>query len=258
MIPWKKIVNSVIGFSLLLGLWSVVSWSKRYDPSLLPSPLGVMDGFRELFSDGTLFEHIKVSLFRFLIGYSLAAGLGILLGLPLGWFNRIWGIFEPVVQVLRPISPIAWFPFVVLWFGIGDIPAVAIIFIAAFYPILLATVGAVGKIDPMYLKLAKNFGIGYPQIFWKILFPAAFPYIAIGLHIAIGSAWVFLVAGEMIGAQSGLGFLIIDARNNLRTDLVLAGIILIGVLGLLLDKGIGGLERWIGKKWGQPFEERSR
>ncbi|MCR4437183.1 MAG: ABC transporter permease [Clostridiales bacterium] len=252
----RKFTNTVVGILILVAVWEGVALSGRYEQSLLPSPVKVFEDMKELLLDGTLFTHIQVSLFRFLLGYVAAVVAGVVFGLTFGWFNRLWEIIDPVVQVLRPISPIAWFPFIVLWFGIGDLPAIVIIFIAAFYPVLLSTVSSVGKVDQTYLKVARNFGLKQFQVFTKIIFPAAFPYIANGLHIALGSAWIFLVAGEMVGAQSGLGYLIVDARNNLRTDLVLAGIIFIGILGLLLDKAIRVLEKWIGRNWGIVPNER--
>ena len=172
------------------------------------------------------------------------------LGLVLGWYKKIWNYLNPVAQVLRPVSPVAWLPFIVLFFGIGEMPALVIIFIAAFFPVLLATVAAVQGMEPVYLKVAKNFGIGQPQILGKIVFPAVFPRIATGLHLALGTAWVFLVAGEMAGAQSGLGFLIIDARNNLRADWLMAAILTIGVLGLVLDGIVSYLEGQIYRRWG--------
>jgi NitT/TauT family transport system permease protein len=252
----RKYINAVAGILILGAAWEGVVLSDRYEQSLLPSPLKVLGDMKELLLDGTLLRHIQVSLFRFLAGYITAVAAGVVFGLLFGWFNKLWRIVDPVVQVLRPISPIAWFPFIVLWFGIGNLPAIVIIFIAAFYPVLLSTVSAVSKVDQTYLKVAKNFGLKHFQVFTKIIFPASFPYIANGLHIALGSAWVFLVAGEMIGAQSGLGYLIIDARNNLRTDLVLTGIIFIGILGLILDKAIRILEKWIGRNWGIVLNER--
>lgn len=256
MVRLKKFRDTIIGLALLLAAWQGLVLTGRYDQALLPPPLKVLEGMGELIGEGTLLTHISVSLYRFLIGYLCAVAIAIVLGLIFGWFNRLWGIIDPIVQVLRPISPIAWFPFIVLWFGIGDIPAMVIIFIAAFFPVLLSTVSGVSKVDQVYLKVARNFGMKQYQILTKIVFPAAFPYIAQGLHLALGSAWVFLVAGEMVGTQSGLGFLIIDARNNIRLDLVLAGIIFIGLAGLLLDKLIRLLESWIGKKWGMVLNER--
>jgi len=254
MIKFRKFINVFIGLGILLIGWESVVLSGRYEPSLLPSPFMVLKGMNELIVNGVLFDDIQVSLLRFFVGYSIAVISAVILGLVLGWFQKIWDVFNPIVQILRPISPIAWFPFIVLWLGIGDTPAVAIIFIAAFFPVLISTVSAVKKVDKTYLKVARNFGIKQPFVLTKIVFPAAFPNIVTGLHIALGSAWVFLVAGEMVGVQSGLGYLIIDARNSLRSDLVLAAIIVIGILGLLLDKLITLLEKWVGKTWGIAAE----
>lgn len=250
----RRLLNVIIGISILLIGWQGAVLSGRYEPSLLPSPLMVFNGMKELIVKGTLAEHITVSLLRFIAGYFSAVTLAIFFGLILGWFQKIWNLIDPVVQVLRPISPIAWMPFIVLWFGIGDVPAVAIIFIAAFFPVLLSTISAVGKVDKTYLKVSKNFGIKQPYVLTKIVLPAAFPNIVTGLHLALGSAWIFLVSGEMVGVQSGLGFLIIDARNSMRVDLLLAAIIFIGVLGLLLDKSITIFEKWVGKTWGLATE----
>lgn len=250
----KKIGTVIVSLTLLILIWEIVYLTGRYEPSLLPSPFEVLKGIGELINDGTLASDFQVSLLRFMVGYLAASVSGIVLGLILGYYGKVWAFIDPVVQVLRPVSPIAWFPFIVLWFGIGDLPAIVIIFIAAFYPILLSTISGVRKVDPIYLKVAQNFGIKQPHLLTKIIFPAAFPLITNGLYMALGSAWVFLVAGEMVGAQSGLGYLIIDARNSIRSDLVLAGIICIGVTGLLLDKTIRLLENWVQKQWGMSSE----
>ena len=138
----------------------------------------------------------------------------------------------------------------VLFFGIGQAPAIVIIFIAAFFPVLLSTVSAIQNIDPVYIKVARNFGIKQPELLFKIVLPAVFPGIASGLHIALGTAWIFLVTGEMVGSQTGLGFLIIDMRNNLRNDLLMVAILTIGFVGLLLDWGVSLIEKWIYKRWG--------
>ncbi|MDE6103491.1 MAG: ABC transporter permease subunit, partial [Oscillospiraceae bacterium] len=130
------------------------------------------------------------------------------------------------------------------------VPSIVIIFLAAFFPVLLSTVSAVGNIDPIYLKVSKNFGIKQPELTWKVVFPAVFPQIANGIHLALGTAWIFLVAGEMVGAQSGLGYQIIDARNNIRADILLATILVIGIIGILLDGILKFIEKQIFKVWG--------
>ncbi|PTL38618.1 ABC transporter permease [Alkalicoccus saliphilus] len=246
----QSILYAFTAFIIVIIIWQSIIWIGDYPEALLPSPLMVFWGIVSIIQDGTLFTHVQISLFRFFTGYLTAVVAAVLLGLLLARTTHIWRIVDPVVQVLRPVAPVAWSPFIVLWFGIGNMPAIVIIFIAAFFPVLLSTVSAVKKIDPTYLKLAENMELSRTSLLWKIIFPASFPYIANGLHIAVGTAWIFLVAGEMIGAQSGLGYLIVDARNALDLDLVLAGIFFIGVLGLLLDKSIGVFERWIGRQWG--------
>ncbi|MFJ7732029.1 ABC transporter permease [Lysinibacillus sp. NPDC097231] len=246
----KKIGPILLGLILLLGIWQLVTVMGRHDAALFPPPLNVLSALLEMIKDGSIFEHIQISLFRFFSGYLLAVIVAVVLGLFLGRWVRVWAVLDPIVQVLRPVSPIAWSPFIVLWFGIGNMPAIVIIFIAAFFPVLLSTVSAVKKVDDVYLRVAANFEMSQFNLLRKIVFPAAFPMIANGLHMALGSAWIFLVAGEMVGAQSGLGFLIVDARNSLSLDLVMAAIIVIGVLGLLLDKAIRYFESWVAKIWG--------
>lgn len=246
----EKIFLPFLTFSIVILLWHLTATAGLYARHLFPPPLDVAKGIIELSASGNLWSYVGVSLLRFLAGYLTAALLAIPLGLVFGWYTRLWTAVDPLIQVLRPISPIAWFPLISLWFGIGNLPAIVIIFLAAFYPILLSTVAAVRNVDPIFLKVARNFGASEKHILWKVVVPATFPYIAMGLHIALGSAWVFLVAGEMLGVRSGLGYLIIDSRNYLRTDLVLVGILLIGLLGLLIDRLIGLGEKWIKKQWG--------
>jgi NitT/TauT family transport system permease protein len=237
-------------FLLLLGLWQTVAALQLYPEYLFPSPAAVARGAGELFASGELWPYVYTSLLRFVAGYGAAAFVALPLGLFFGRCTGLWRAIDPLMQVLRPISPIAWFPLISLWFGIGNLPAIVIIFLAAFYPILLATVAAVRNVSPLYLKVATNFGASRRKILWDVIVPAAFPQITVGLHIAIGSAWVFLVAGEMLGVRSGLGYLIIDSRNNLRTDLVLVGIVLIGLFGLIIDRLMGMGERWVKRQWG--------
>ncbi|MDG5788553.1 ABC transporter permease [Evansella sp. AB-P1] len=246
----NKLFNVVIAFVLVIAVWQLVIIIGDYPEALLPSPLAVGSGIISLIQDGTLFEHLRVSMFRFLSGYLTAAVVAVVLGLILGQTTRVWGIVDPIVQVVRPVAPVAWAPFIVLWFGIGNMPAIVVIFIAAFFPILLSTVSAVKKLDRTYLKLAQNLEIKQPAMMYKIILPAAFPFIVNGLRIAVGTGWIFLVAGEMIGAQSGLGYLIVDSRNALNLDLVLAGIFFIGILGFILNSLIGVFEKWVGKQWG--------
>lgn len=254
----KYIQRIVISFAGLIIVWQLAITFGSFNSVLFPAPLKVLDALKELATTGlrgsssnaNLFVHIKDSLLRFAAGYSLAVVTGIVLGLILGWFPKIFAYVNPVVQLIRPIAPVAWLPFIVLWIGIGDVPAITIIFIAGFFPILLTTVSAVKGIDPVFLKVAKNFDLSQIQTITKIVFPAVFPQIATGLHMALGTCWIFLVSGEMVGSQSGLGFLIMDTKNCIRADALLATMITIGLVGLFLDLLIGLFEKWISKIWG--------
>ena len=250
----KKLIsvkNVLISFAILIVIWQLVYTVGGFNKALFPSPYDALLALKELFTEESVMTDICASMARFATGYISSVICAVFFGLILGRLPNIFKYINPVIQLLRPISPMAWLPFIVLWFGIGDIPAVVIIFISAFFPVLLSTVSAVGKIDPIYMKVSKSFGIKQPQLMWKIILPASFPQIANSIHLALGTAWVFLVAGEMVGSQSGLGYLIIDSRNNLRADTLMAVIIIIGVIGLLLDTVLGLLEKQILKKWGE-------
>lgn len=249
----KKLIsikNIAVSFIILILLWQLLYSTSNFNAALFPSPQQAFTALAAMVRDGTVWSGILSSLYRFAAGFISAVVVAVILGLLLGWFQGIFQYINPIIQLLRPISPMAWMPFIVLWFGIGDVPAIVIIFIAAFFPVLLSTVAAVSNIDPIYLKVAKNFGIGQPQVLWKIVLPAAFPQIANSIHLALGTAWVFLVAGEMIGSQSGLGYMIIDARNNIRADQLLATIVVIGIMGLILDALIKVLEKRLLRSWG--------
>lgn len=245
-----SVKNVIVSLAILIGIWELLFLISEFDSVLFPSPLQAFNALIEMIGNGTLIKNIGTSMYRFFAGYISSIIVAVVLGLILGRLPGVFKYVNPSVQLLRPISPTAWMPFIVLLFGIGDIPAIVIIFIAAFFPVLLSTVSAVGNIDPIYFKVAKNFGIKQPHLMWKVVFPAAFPQIANGIHLALGTAWIFLVAGEMVGAQSGLGYQIIDARNNIRADILLATIIVIGLIGLLLDTLLKIAEKQILKAWG--------
>lgn len=248
MKPIEKVLYPAFVFAILVLVWNQAShW---FPPDLLPGPMAVLKSLKELTAGGMLAEHLRVSLYRFGTAYLAAALTAIPLGLLFGRYLRLWAAFDPLAQILRPIAPIAWMPLVVLWFGIGDLPTMVIIFIAAFFPILLTTVAAVKNVDPVYLKVARNFNTGELALFQKVIIPAAFPQVTVGLRLAIGTAWVFLVVGEMIGVRSGLGYLIIDGRNSLRYDWVIAAMLMIGVTGLCIDRLVSFFENWVKRKWG--------
>ncbi len=254
----KNLRYAAAAFAVMVAVWAGAVRLLGVNPALFPPPAQVIRAFGELWTAGLaggssalpLPVHIAVSLGRFAAGYVLAAALGIGLGLLFGYCPKVFDYVNPVVQLLRPIAPVAWMPFIALWFGIGSAPAVAIIFIAGFFPVLLATVRAVGQIPLIYFQVADNFGMRGWQKITKVIFPAAFPQIMASLQAAIGTAWIFLVSGEMVGAQSGLGFLIMDCKNAIRSDALLAVMLVIGLIGLILNKAVAAIEKRVQAHWG--------
>jgi NitT/TauT family transport system permease protein len=219
--------------------------------AIFPKPLNVLAGMAELARRGVLVKYVVASLFRVASGFLLALVVGVPLGLLLGWFARAFRAFNPAIQVLRPISPIAWIPVAILWFGVSDMAPVFLIFLASLFPIMTATMSAVQNIQLVYLRAANNFGATRMTLFRTVVFPAAMPQVITGVRIALGVAWLVVVAAEMIAVNSGLGYLIIDARNaGMRYDLVVAGMVMIGLIGLALDLLVRRLEHMDEVRWG--------
>jgi NitT/TauT family transport system permease protein len=217
---------------------------------IFPTPGQVVTGTMELVEDGSLWEHIGASLMRVGMGFSLA----VLVAVPLGlWMGRVEGAFRtlnPVFQILRPISPIAWIPVAILWFGVGNASPVFLIFIAAVFPMIVQTAAGVHTIEKRYLRAAENFGVSRSRLFRQVIVPAVLPEIIVGMRISLGVAWLVVVAAEMIALRSGLGYLIIDSRNaGNRYDLVIAGMIIIGLIGLALDGIMRLLEKLKVVRW---------
>jgi NitT/TauT family transport system permease protein len=245
----KQSVRPAVFLVLLLMVWQLLVL--RQPSHLLPGPIGVLGGMADLLRHGLLLKYVVASLFRMTWGFLGAALLAIPLGLIIGWFRRADVAFNPIIQILRPISPLAWIPIAILWFGVGDLSAIALIFVGCFLPLLVTTITAVRRIPAVYVLAAQNFGVSTWQLVFQVLYPAVLPELIIGLRISLGIAWLVVVAAEMIAVNSGLGFLIIDARNaGNRYDLVVAGMVLIGIIGLILDMAMQGMERVRSVQWG--------
>ena len=234
--------------TLLIALWWTVV--VQTDSLIFPTPLQVVTGTMELAADGTLWEHIGASLYRVGIGFLLA----VLVAVPMGlWMGRVDGAYRtlnPVFQIMRPISPIAWIPLAILWFGVGNVSPIFLIFIAAVFPMIVQTASGVHTIERRYLHAAENFGVSRSTLFRQVIVPAVLPEIVVGMRIGLGVAWLVVVAAEMIALRSGLGYMIIDSRNaGNRYDLVIAGMIIIGLIGLMLDGLMRLLEGLNSVRW---------
>jgi NitT/TauT family transport system permease protein len=247
---WNLLVRlrPIAFIAILLVAWQLAV--SRQPAHLLPGPWGVVGGIRDLLRHGLLFKYVVASLFRVTWGFVLAAVLAIPLGLMIGWYRRAEMAINPLVQIFRPISPLAWIPLAILWFGVGDVSSIFLIFLGCFFPLLLTAINAVQNVPAVYINAGRNFGLSHIALVSRVLYPAVIPQLLIGLRITLGVAWLVVVAAEMIAVDSGLGFLIVDARNaGNRYDLVVAGMVIIGVIGLLLDTAMRAFENVKSFRW---------
>ncbi len=230
----KQTLPSVAVLAALIAIWWIAVAATR--SVIFPSPLQVVTGTLELMKDGTLWMHIGASLLRVGVGFLLAVIVAIPLGLWMGWVHGAYVTLNPLFQILRPISPIAWIPIAILWFGVGNASPIFLIFISSVFPMIVQTTVGVHTIEKRYLRAADNFGVSRYTLFTQVVIPAVLPQIIIGMRIGLGVAWLVVVAAEMIALRSGLGYMIMDSRNaGNRYDLVIAGMIIIGLIGLALD-----------------------
>lgn len=246
----KEKIAPLSSFAILIVLWELIARLSGWGPHIFPDPVTVMVSMGELIGNGSIFKHTVASLYRVTAGFYLATLTGVPLGIFLGRNRFASQLVNPIINFLRPISPLAWIPLAMLWFGIGDKPAIFLIFLSSFFPIVVATTVAVGSINPTYLYVAANFGFNRYEVLTKIIFPAIIPSVIIALRLTVTIAWIVVVAAEMIAVQSGLGYLILDSRNALRMDYVMDAMIVIGIIGLILDYIMRRLGRIESAFWG--------
>jgi NitT/TauT family transport system permease protein len=237
---------AVLVLMVLIAIWWLAVIATH--SAIFPTPWDVVTGIGQLIRDGSLWRHIGASLLRVATGFGLAVCVAIPLGLWMGWVRGAYRTLNPLFQILRPISPIAWIPIAILWFGVGDASPIYLIFISSVFPMIVQTVVGVHTIEKRYLRAAENFGVSHRTLFMRVVIPAVLPQILVGMRIGLGVAWLVVVAAEMIALHSGLGYMIMDSRNaGNRYDLVVAGMIIIGLIGLSLDGFMRMLEsaRWV-------------
>lgn len=248
MIKLKKVIPPLILIALLISAWWIIV--VKTASVIFPTPWQVVTGTLELAADGTLWEHIGSSLMRVGTGFLLAVAIAIPLGLWMGRVDAAYTTLNPLFQILRPISPIAWIPLAILWFGVGNASPIFLIFIASVFPLIVQTAAGVHTIEPRYLQAAENFGVPRSKLYRQVVIPAVLPDLIVGMRISLGVAWLVVVAAEMIALRSGLGYMIMDSRNaGNRYDLVISGMIIIGVIGLLLDGLMRSMEGMKSVRW---------
>jgi ABC-type nitrate/sulfonate/bicarbonate transport system permease component len=239
---WLAGIRRLKNFGLLaivLLLWQITStyFLDKTTAVLLPPPSAIAHAGWEMIRTGELFAHLRDSLRREIVAFIWATS-AIPLAIAMGWSKTINDQVDPLIEVLRPVPPLAWIPLSILWFGIGDVQNQFIIFLGMFFPILLNTIAGVKNIEPNIIRAARCLGASEARILRRIVLRAALPQIITGIRVGLGVGWMALVAAELVGANSGLGFLINDARTLLRTDVVIVGMITIGVVGLIIDRTI--------------------
>lgn len=264
-----SVARSVLVPAIVIAAWEGVSRAGWVSPLVLPAPSQVLvrwleyaapvepyDGTRSWLGwalSGELPLDLLASLTRVAGGFAIGAGLALPLGLLMGARPAVYELMNPLVQLVRPIPPIAFIPLAILWFGLGNPPAFFLISLGAFFPVLMNTIAGVRHVDAIYLRAARNLGAGEWTLFRRVMVPAAMPYILAGVRIGIGVAFIVVIVAEMIAVNSGLGYRILEAREYFWSDKVIAGMITIGLAGLGLDFAMNRLNGWL-LRWHRGVE----
>lgn len=265
----KHLLQGAIVPLALLLVWEACSRAGLFSPVVLPAPSAVAvkwwayllpmqpqapgQGTLAWWLSGELPHDAFSSLTRVIGGFLIGAGLALPLGLLMGAKPRLHDLMNPLLQILRPIPPIAYIPLAILWFGLGNPPSFFLIAIGAFFPVLMNTIAGVRQVDGIYLRAARNLGAGPWTMFYRVILPAATPYILAGVRIGIGTAFIVVIVSEMIAVNDGLGFRILEAREFMWSDKIIAGMITIGLLGLAIDLAVSRLNNHL-LRWHRGLE----
>lgn len=269
-INWSSALKGIWVPVAVLVVWELVVRLGAVNPQILPAPSAVLikwyqyllpyepyeqfqGSYLRWFFSGELIRDLLASLYRVVVGFLIGAVLALPLGLLMGASPRIYDYLNPVVQVLRPIPPIAFIPLAILWFGLGDPPAVFLISLGAFFPVLMNTIVGVRAVDNIYIRAAQNLGANSRVMFIKVILPAAMPYILSGVRIGIGTGFICMIVAEMIAVNNGLGYRILEAREYFWSDKIIAGMFTIGLLGLAIDTGVSRLNDYL-LRWHRGLE----
>jgi NitT/TauT family transport system permease protein len=266
----QQLFHSTVIPVCLLALWEGLCRYGVFSAQALPAPSQVfvrmvayarpLDPFDPVRTSylawvfsGELPHDLIATFFRVLVGFVIGAGLGLPLGLFMGRFERIYQLFNPLIQVLRPIPPIAYVPLSILWFGLGNPPAYFLISLGAFFPVLMNTISGVRHVDAIYIRAALNLGAPRTTLFRRVIVPSAMPHILTGLRVGIGVAFICVIVAEMIAVNNGLGYRILEAREYFWTDKIIAGMITIGLLGLAIDTVMSWINNYL-LRWHRGME----
>ena len=244
----RQLTLSFVTLAVLLVVWWGVTALQLISPLFLPPPQQVLQKLIAIagpqgFMDATLWQHLAASLTRIAIALVAATILGVPVGIAMGLSPTIRGILDPLIELYRPVPPLAWLPLVIIWFGIGETPKILLIYLAIFAPVVMSTLAGVKSAQQVRIRAAQALGASRAQVLWLVILPGALPEILTGLRIGLGVGWSTLVAAELIAATRGLGFMVQSAGEFLATDVVLAGIAVIAIIAFLLELGLRALQR---------------
>ncbi len=244
----RQLTLSVATLAVLLAIWWAVTALQLISPLFLPSPWQVLQKLLTIagpqgFMDATLWQHLAASLTRIAIALVLAAIVGVPVGIAMGLSPTVRGILDPLIELYRPVPPLAWLPLVIIWFGIGETPKILLIYLAIFASVVMSTLAGVKSVQQVRVRAAQSLGASRAQVLWLVILPGALPEILTGLRIGLGVGWSTLVAAELIAATRGLGFMVQSAGEFLATDVVLAGIAVIAIIAFVLELGLRALQR---------------
>ncbi|EQG64686.1 binding--dependent transport system inner membrane component family protein [Clostridioides difficile DA00154] len=230
-----RLVKSVLIFFIILLLWKITNYLGIWSDYILPSPEKVYSTFLNMISDGSIFINVYASMKRVLIGFAISTAIGVPLGIFFGIYSGVYEYFKSLINFLRNTPPLALIPMLILWFGIGEESKIIIIVLASFFPIFTSTLKGIKNCDSKLIEVGRVFEFSKLQIIFKIIIPNAILDIAVGLKLALGYSFRALIGAELVAASSGLGYLISDGKEMSRTDVVIVGIIVIGLLGIITD-----------------------
>jgi NitT/TauT family transport system permease protein len=268
---WRQGAIGLVVPAIIIALWQASATLGWVNPQVLPSPVAVVEKWVAYllplqpydqaaggswlawaFSGELIVDSIG-SLYRVVVGFLIGAGLALPLGLAMGASQRVYDWFNVLIQMVRPIPPIAYIPLSMLWFGLGNPPAIFLIVLGAFFPVLMNTIAGVRQVDGIYLRAARNLGATGSTMFLRVILPAAVPYILSGVRIGIGTAFIVVIVAEMVAVNNGLGFRILEAREYFWSDKIIAGMISIGLIGLAIDVGMNKLNNHL-LRWHRGLE----
>lgn len=229
----------------LIVSWQIASSTGVIESYLLPSPLAVVKGLHEVLMDGSLATNLSTSIVRSILGFAIATMIAVPLGILIGWFQLFRKVTHLTLLVLIPIPITAWISISILWFGLGDKSAIFLVALGAAVPILVNTMHGVEWVDKIYVEAARTLGTRQHELLWRIILPVALPSIFTGMRLGLRNSWAGLVVAEMIGAKSGIGYMIWDARLMMRSDLMITGMLLVGLLGSVSDQIMAYVSKYV-------------